>query len=74
MRSMLLYYRKHHGLSARFAMVVEAVWYWLRSQRRRWSKSPDRRASAETDLSMISIMNRAWRDTRGGRFSPEQPW
>jgi GT2 family glycosyltransferase len=74
MRSMLLYYRKHHGLSARFAMVVEAVWYWLRSQRRRWSKSPDRRASAETDLSMISIMSQAWRDTRGGRFSPEQPW
>jgi hypothetical protein len=74
MRSMLLYYRKHHGLSAWCAMVVEAVWYWLRSQRRRWSKSADRRASADTDLSMVSIMSQAWRDTRGGRFSPEQPW
>jgi GT2 family glycosyltransferase len=74
MRSMLLYYRKHHGLSAWCAMVSEAVWYWLRSQRRRWSKSPDRRASAHTDLSMISIMSQAWHDTRGGRFSPEQPW
>jgi len=74
MRSMLLYYRKHHGLIAWCAMGSEAVWYWLRSQRRRWSKSPDRRASAHTDLSMISIMSQAWRDTRGGRFSPEQPW
>jgi GT2 family glycosyltransferase len=74
MRSMLLYYRKHHGLSAWFAMVVESVWYWLRSQRRRWSKSPDRRASANADLSMISIMSQAWRDTRGGCISPEQPW
>jgi hypothetical protein len=74
MRSMLLYYRKHHGFSAWCAMVVEAVWYWLRSQRRRWSKHPDRRAGADADLSMISIMNQAWRDTRGGRFSPEQPW
>ncbi|MGA2887880.1 MAG: glycosyltransferase family 2 protein [Terracidiphilus sp.] len=74
MRSMLLYYRKHHGSSAWCAMAVEAVWYWLRSQRRRWSKNPDRRASARVDQSMISIMNTAWRETKGGRFSPEQPW
>jgi hypothetical protein len=74
MRSMLLYYRKHHGHSAWWAMMVEAAWYWLRSQRRRWSKSPDRRASAETDLSMVSIMGQAWRDTKGGRLSPQQPW
>jgi GT2 family glycosyltransferase len=74
MRSMLLYYRKHHGLSAWLAMALEAVWYWLRSQRRRWSKDPDRRASARADLRLISIMSQAWRDTVGGRFSPAQPW
>jgi GT2 family glycosyltransferase len=74
MRSMLLYYRKHHGFSAWIAMMAEAVWYWLRSQRRRWSKNPDRRASVHADLSMISIMSQAWRDTRGGRLSPQQPW
>jgi len=74
MRSMLLYYRKHHGLYAWLALVVETVWYWLRWQRRRWSKNPDRRASARSDLHLISILNQAWRDTMGGRFSPAQPW
>ena len=74
MRSTLLYYRKHHGLSAWLTMMVEAVWYWLRSQRRRWSRNPDRRAIARADRSMISIMGQAWRDTKGGRYSPEQPW
>jgi hypothetical protein len=71
---MLLYYRKHHGLSAWLAMAVEVVWYWLRWQRRRWSKNPDRRASAGADLHLISILSQAWRDTMGGRFSPAQPW
>ncbi len=74
MRSMLLYYRKHHGFSAWLAMGLEAVWYWLRSQRRRWSRNPDRRASAGADIQLISILNQAWRDTMGGRFSPAQPW
>jgi hypothetical protein len=74
MRSMLLYYRKHHGLSAWLAVGLEALWYWLRSQRRRWSKDADRRASASDDLHLISILSQAWRDTAGGRFSPAQPW
>jgi GT2 family glycosyltransferase len=74
MRSMLLYYRKHHGPVARIAMLVEIVWYWMRSLRRRLSKDPDRRTSARTYQSMISIMSQAWRETRGGRFSPLQPW
>jgi GT2 family glycosyltransferase len=74
MRSMLLYYRKHHGPVARIAMLVEIVWYWMGSQRRRLSNDPDRRISARTYQSMISIMNQAWRDTGGGRFSPVQPW
>ena len=74
MRSMLLFYRKHHGLSAWLAVALETVWYWLRSQRRRWSKDQDRRASARTDRLLISILSQAWRDTAGGRFSPAQPW
>ncbi len=74
MRSMLLYYRKHHGFSAWLALVLEAAWYWLRSQRRRWSRNPGRRARAWADLQLISILGQAWRDTMGGRFSPAQPW
>ena len=74
MRSMLLYYRKHHGLAAWCAMVVEMFWYSLRSLRRRLSSCPDRRSSARTDRLLVSILQQAWRDTGGGRFSPEQPW
>jgi GT2 family glycosyltransferase len=74
MRSMLLYYRKHHGQVARAAMLVEIVWYWMRSQRRLLSKDPDRRTSAQVCRSMIALMSQAWQDTRGGRFSPVQPW
>jgi GT2 family glycosyltransferase len=74
MRSTLLYYRKHHVLSAWFAMLVELVWYWLQSQRRRLSKDPDRRTRARADRLMVSMMSQAWRDTKGGRLSPAQPW
>jgi GT2 family glycosyltransferase len=74
MRSALIYYRKHHGLGARMAMLVEVFWYWMQSQRRRLSKDPDRRSRANADRLMISMMGRAWSDTKGGRLSPAQPW
>jgi hypothetical protein len=74
MRSMLLYYRKHHGLGVRFAMLVELLWYWLRSLRRQLSRDPEHRIGARADRLLVSMMGRAWRDTRGGRLSPAQPW
>jgi hypothetical protein len=74
MRSKLLYYRKHYMLRVFFAMLVELVWYWLQSQRRRLSKDPDRRTRARADRLMVSMMSQAWRDTNGGRLSPGQPW
>ena len=74
MRSMLLYYRKNHGLAAGFAMFSEIAWYWLRSQKRRLSRNPKRRACADADRTLVSIMRQAWQETNGGRFSPEQPW
>lgn len=74
MRSKLLYYRKHYPLRVFFAMLVDLLWYWLQSQRRRWSSDPDRRARARADQRMVSMMRQAWRDTRGGRLSPAQPW
>ncbi len=74
MRSMLLYYRKHHGLVAHFAMLAELLWYWFRLQKRKFSVNPARRMSAETDRRLVSIMAQAWRETRGGRLSPAQPW
>jgi GT2 family glycosyltransferase len=74
MRSKLLYYRKHYLLRALVAMLVDLVWYWLQSQRRRWSSDPECRAKARADQRMVSMIRQAWRDTRGGRLSPAQPW
>jgi GT2 family glycosyltransferase len=74
MRSTLLYYRKHHGPAAWFAMLLEVIWYWARSFRRQFSKDPDRRNSVRADRRLISTMSQAWHDTRGGRLSPSQPW
>jgi len=74
MRSKLLYYRKHYMLRVFFAMLVELVWYWFQSQRRRLSKDPDRRTRARADRLMVSMMSQAWRDTNGGRLSPAPPW
>lgn len=73
-RSKLLYYQKYSALGAFSAMLVELVWYWLQSLRRRWSMDPDRRARARADQLMVSMISQAWRDTRGGRLSPAQPW
>jgi len=74
MRSTLLYYRKHHGLHARIAMMVETAWYSMQSLRRRFSKDPDRRTRANADRIMVSTMGQAWNETKGGRLSPAQPW
>lgn len=74
MRSMLIYYRKHHGSGAWWAMMMECSWYWMRSRRRQLSFRAERRAGARADREMIGIMRRAWRDTRGGYLSPTQPW
>ena len=74
MRSMLLYYRKHHALGAYLAMLTELLWYWVQSRRRVLSQDPERRARAQDDRLLVSTMGRAWRDTRGGRLSPAQPW
>jgi GT2 family glycosyltransferase len=74
MRSMLLYYRKHHGLVAHFAMLMELGWYWLQSRRKQLSRDAERRNTAYAARLHVSMMGRAWRDTRGGRLSPAQPW
>jgi GT2 family glycosyltransferase len=74
MRSTLLYYRKRSALHARGAMLMELLWYWMRAQRRRWSKDPDRRSQAQVDQLLISAMGKAWSETKGGRLSPAQPW
>jgi GT2 family glycosyltransferase len=74
MRSTLLYYRKYRGLLAIGARLLETTWYSLRALRRALSRSAERRREAAYFRAQASLMRTAWRETAGGRISPQQPW
>jgi GT2 family glycosyltransferase len=74
MRSTLLYYRKHHGLAAWGARMLETALYQLVVFRNRFSHDPRRQARVREHRTLIAIMNQAWQDTQGGRISPPRPW
>ena len=68
MRSALLYYRKHHGWQAWLAKLEESAWHGLRAR-----KNSDTAKGGES-RDIVRLMERAWKDTNGGRISPAQPW
>ena len=74
MRSTLLYYRKHHGWQARLAKWLETGMYRITVARNRFSRVSARRERGRHYRTLIDLMNRAWKDTRGGRLSPPRPW
>jgi GT2 family glycosyltransferase len=74
MRSTLLYYRKHHGLSSLGARFLEVAWNRFRALRRSRSPDPQRRREAAYFQAQADLMEQAWKETRGGRTSPPQPW
>lgn len=75
MRSTLLYYRKHAGLMVTaLEMWLEILWSFQRFLRLRLSASSERRAGASVETELIVLMRQAWRDTKGGKLSPVQPW
>jgi len=74
MRSTLLYYRKHHGVGAWWAKMLEIALYRLVALRNSFSSDERRKARAREHRKLIAIMNQAWSDTRGGRISPPRPW
>jgi GT2 family glycosyltransferase len=74
MRSTLLYYRKHHGLASLGARFLEVAWHRFRALRRSRSHDRERRAEATYFLGQAELMEQAWKETRGGRTSPPQPW
>ena len=74
MRSMLLYYRKHHGAKAWLARWLEEGLYSLRFLRNRFSPSPARRERARQAVMLLRLLRQAWKETRGGRVSPPSPW
>lgn len=75
MRSALLYYRKHHGLSgAWLARKLESVWHALRASKSEKSNDPERRAKAKDSATIVKLMSQAWQETHGGKVSPPRPW
>ncbi len=74
MRSTLLYYRKHHGVQAYFAKVLENTLARATVLRNKLSSSPARKERGKRYSTLIALMNQAWKDTRGGRVSPPRPW
>lgn len=74
MRSMLLYYRKHHGGQAWLSMMMERTHMQIIFLRNRWSRLPERRIRAQQQTSRLALLRDAWRETQGGRISPPQPW
>ena len=74
MRSTLLYYRKHYGATVWLAKWLETALYRLSSLRNRFSKDPQRRLRSQNSRNLATLMNTAWKETRGGRVSPPRPW
>ncbi len=74
MRSTLLYYRKHFGGSALFALWLEEAIYHLRRLRNARSSNPARRERAQEATLLLQLLRQAWQETRGGRVSPPVPW
>jgi len=74
MRSALLYYRKHHPLQTRLAMLGETLWHRLRLWRNRTRQAPQAAAKAEESMAVIQLFSRAWNETEGGRVCPVRPW
>jgi len=74
MRSTLLYFRKNHGIRVWGIRWLEDGMHALRWLRNRWSKDLARRNRAEEAKLLLALMDQAWRETKGGRVSPPQPW
>jgi len=75
MRSALLYYRKHHGLSgAWLAKTIEAGWHGVRAWRNGSRAGADAVAKAEESRAIVALLEQAWRETHGGSVSPPRPW
>jgi len=72
MRSALLYYRKHHGVGMAWLVVLlESTWHGLRGLRARLRGNQHKHQESSRAL---SLMRRAWQETRWGSISPPRPW
>ena len=74
MRSMFLYYRKHHDDEAWLAKEVEGFMYRMTIVRNMFASTPERKDRGERYKVLLALLEQAWKDTDGGRFSPPRPW
>jgi len=74
MRSTLLYYRKHHGVRARFAFWMERALYAAAMLRNSFTRNPERLARKQHFRAQRALLLQAWKDTDGGLISPPRPW
>jgi len=74
MRSMFLYYRKHHGVKAWLAKEMEGAMYRVTIVRNMLSSETSRKERGQRYRVLLVLLEQAWKDTRGGRFSPPRPW
>ncbi len=74
MRSMLIYYRKHHPATTWPIAALEYFWYCLRAIHNRGSKEPHASERYLRFTHMTRLLRESWHETRGGRYSPPRPW
>ncbi|HEY0306612.1 MAG TPA: glycosyltransferase family 2 protein [Acidobacteriaceae bacterium] len=74
MRSMLLYFRKHHGPGAWLMLLLEGTFYRLRALHNRFSHREHAGHRVFFNNVMASSLDQAWHETDGGRISPPRPW
>ncbi|HEU4414450.1 MAG TPA: glycosyltransferase family 2 protein [Candidatus Angelobacter sp.] len=74
MRSELIYYRKHLGSSAWMVKTLERVWHLVRARKNAQAGDPARTLKAQDSQKTVALMEQAWNETQGGRFSPQRPW
>ena len=74
MRSQFLYYRKHRPLAVWLVKKQEELWHRLRGWRNALRADPESALKAQESMGIVQLLNRAWRETQGGRFSPQRPW
>jgi GT2 family glycosyltransferase len=74
MRSGMIYYRKHHGSAAWFAKAVEGAWYRMRARKNAGRTDDESIRKREDSEVFLELLDRAWKETQGGRSSPARPW
>jgi hypothetical protein len=74
MRSTLLYFRKHSGVKSSLICWLEVLWYRARAIKNKLRSDAASARKARELYRLAALMQMAWRETRGGRISPPQPW